>query len=172
MSDTTMSTPQEDLSRIIDSAKRLGVELDETEAMQWLTAIASTQTSDDITVDVKQGVFGHRITMLDFSPEELSHFRKIGELVGFEDRPGIVETALSISGSAAQSKIQTYPGDADFFERVNIKSNTIEEAQSILAEIIREKALSKFSGEDFQLIEAKFGNYPFTPCTLRWYNNG
>ena len=161
MSDISTPTPQEDLSRIVDSAKRLGIELDETEAMQWLTAMASTQTSDDISVDVKQGIFGHRITMLDFSTQELSHFRTMGELVGFEDRPGVVETALSISGSAAQSKIQTYPGDADFFERVNIKAKTIEEAQSVLADVMREKALTKFSGENYQLIEAKFGNYPF-----------
>ena len=87
MSDISTPTPQEDLSRIVDSAKRLGIELDETEALQWLTAMASTQTSDDISVDIKQGIFGHRITMLDFSSQELSHFRTMGELVGFEDRP-------------------------------------------------------------------------------------
>ena len=38
----------------------------------------------------------------------------------FDDAPGVVETALALSGSAAQSKIQTYPGDCDYFERVNI----------------------------------------------------
>ena len=41
----------------------------------------------------------------------------------FEDSEN-VETALALSGSAAQSKIQTYPGDADYFERVNILAPT------------------------------------------------
>ena len=36
------------------------------------------------------------------------------------DEEGTVETALALSGSAAQSKIQTYPGDADFFERLTL----------------------------------------------------
>ena len=113
----------QDLSRIIESARRLGVEIDEGEALQWLSAMAAHQAEgDSIVVDERTGVFGHRVTMLDFSPDDLAHFRKIGRLVEFEDRPGVVETALALSGSAAQSKIQTYPGDADFFERVNIRA--------------------------------------------------
>ena len=57
--------------------------------------------------------------------------------------PGVVETALALSGSAAQSKIQSYPGDCDYFERVNILAPTREEACQILARIMREKALSR-----------------------------
>jgi len=37
-------------------------------------------------------------------------------------------TALSLSGSAAQSKIQRFPGDCDFFERVHIKADAREAA--------------------------------------------
>jgi len=154
-------SPSEDLQRIIDSARRLGVELDEEEAMQWLTAIATTQNGDDISIDTQSGVFGHRISMLDFNPHELAHFRKIGALVGFPDQPGRVETALALSGSAAQSKIQTYPGDADYFERINIIAATREEACHILAEVMRAKALDTLKGPDYQLIEIKFGNYPY-----------
>jgi hypothetical protein len=94
------------LERIVDSAKRMGIELDENEALQWLTAIALANEGDDISVDIRSGVFGHKVTMLDFNPEELAHFRRIGALVEFEDIPGEVETALALSGSAAQSKIQ------------------------------------------------------------------
>ena len=47
---------------------------------------------------------------------------------------GKVETALALSGSAAQSKIQTYPGDCDFFERVNIIAPTRAEAGKINGE--------------------------------------
>ena len=114
MSDS-QPNPSAELDRIIESANRLGIELDEAEALQWLTTMAAEEASHDIVYDEREGVFGHRITMLDFSPEDLAHFRKMGQLVEFKDIPGTVETALALSGSAAQSKIQTYPGDADYF---------------------------------------------------------
>jgi hypothetical protein len=149
------------LKNIIKSAQRLGVEMDEEEALQWLTAIAATQTADDLTVDSRSGVFGHKVSMLDFSPKDLDYFRQIGKIVEIPDRSGIVETALALSGSAAQSKIQTYPGDCDYFERVNIKATSREEACSILSDVMREKAIQTMKGPTFQLIEVKFGSYPF-----------
>jgi hypothetical protein len=149
-----------DLQRIIDSAKRLGVEVNEEEALKWLTAIAAAQSTDEVVVDTRSGVFGNKISMLDFSPENLAYFRKIGKLIEFEDQPGVVETALALSGSAAQSKIQTYPGDCDYFERVNIKAGTRAESCRILAEIMRAKAISTEKGPTYQLIEVKFGSYP------------
>lgn len=149
-----------DLQHIIESARRMGIELDEEEALQWLTAVALSQGDDDISVDVKSGVFGHKVTMLDFSSEELAHFRRIGDLVGFEDVPGKVETALALSGSAAQSKIQKYPGDADFFERINIIAPNKEEAGEVLAEIIKEKVRATQKGPTYQMVEVKFGSYP------------
>jgi hypothetical protein len=149
-----------DLKQIIESAHRLGVEMDEGEALQWLTQMAVEQDDEaSIVVDVRTGVFGHKAVMLDFSSSELAHFRKVGRLVEFHDEPGVVETALALSGSAAQSKIQTYPGDADYFERVNIKAPTREEACAILARIMREKALNTLKGENFQLIEVRMGSY-------------
>jgi hypothetical protein len=152
---------REDLNRIIESARRLGVEMDEAEALQWLTAMAAMDSGDDdVVVDVRTGVFGHRVTMLDFSPADIAHFREIGRLVEFNDQPGVVETALALSGSAAQSKIQSYPGDADFFERVNIRADSWEAACHILARIMRDKALSTAKGATYQLIEVKFGSYP------------
>ena len=114
------STHHNELDQIIRSAHRLGIELDEAEALQWLTAISAAQLEDEIIFDDRAGVFGHKVSMLDFSPEDLAHFRKLGRLVEFVDDPGKVETALALSGSAAQSKIQLYPGDADYFERINI----------------------------------------------------
>jgi hypothetical protein len=152
--------PTTDLNRIIDSAKRLGVKMDEEGALQWLTAIAAAQSSDEVVVDTRNGVFGSKITMLDFSPKDLAYFRKLGRLVEFEDQPGVVETALALSGSAAQSKIQTYPGDCDYFERINIHAGTRQEACRILAKIMRDKALKTEKGPTYQLIEVKFGSYP------------
>ena len=148
------------LARIVESASRMGVELDEEDALQWLTAVALAKDGDEISVDIRTGVFGHKVTMLDFNPEELAHFRRVGKLVEFEDIPGEVETALALSGSAAQSKIQKYPGDADYFERVNIIAPTKEAACAILARIMKEKVVSTLNGPTYQMIEVKFGSYP------------
>jgi hypothetical protein len=162
MSQEPNPSPTNDLSRILESAQRLGVEMDEEEALQWLTAIAAMQSDDDdVVVDIRKGVFGHRVSMLDFSSDDLAHFREIGRLVEFQDVPGQVETALALSGSAAQSKIQTYPGDADYFERINIKADTRQQACQILADLMREKALSTEKGAHFQLMEVKFGSFPY-----------
>jgi hypothetical protein len=151
--------PKEDLQRIIKSAQRLGVEMDEEEALQWLTAMAAQQ-DESVIIDKRTGVFGHKVSMLDFSDADLEHFRKLGQLVEFKDVPGQVETALALSGSAAQSKIQTYPGDADYFERVNILAETREAACKILADLIRQKALEFARGPNYLLTEVKFGSYP------------
>jgi hypothetical protein len=154
-------TETDDLKHIIESASRLGVELDEAGAIQWLTAMAAMQGGEDISIDAQTGVFGHKVVMLDFSAQELKRFREIGRLVEFQDQPGVVETALALSGSSAQSKIQTFPGDADYFERVNILAPTREQACQTLAKLMREKVLSTEKGDTYQLIEVKFGSYPF-----------
>ncbi len=153
-------TPSAALERIMESAKRLGIELDEADALQWMAAMAASQVGGDVIFDTSAGVFGHKASMLDFSQADLARFREIGRLIEFKDRPGVVETALALSGSAAQSKIQSYPGDCDYFERVNIRAETQEKACSILAEIMRDKALSTASGPTFQLIQVKFGSFP------------
>lgn len=146
-----------DLQRMIESAERVGVELDRDEAEQWLRAIRSTETFE-VTFDHRTGVFGNRIALLDFSPDDLSHFRAIGALVEIPDEDG-VETALSLSGSAAQSKIQKYPGDADFFERVNIIAPTLEAAAERAGQVVRAKALAAMDGPTYRLMEVKFGEY-------------
>ena len=161
MKEEKLPTPSADLRRIVESAHRLGIELDEAEALQWMTAIASFESSMEISVDADSGVFGNKIVMLDFSPRELAHFREIGRLVEFYDQPGVVETALALSGSSAQSKIQTYPGDCDYFERVNIIADTRQQSCQILSKVVREKALSVVKGPTYQLLEVKFGSYPF-----------
>ena len=65
---TTPSSSKEDLARILESARRLGVEMDEADALQWLAAMGAGDGGGDIVVDTRTGVFGHRISMLDFSP--------------------------------------------------------------------------------------------------------
>jgi len=159
MSDKTNS-PDQNIGHLIKSAIRLGIELDESAALEWLNAIQSSKNEDDIVFDDRAGVFGHKISMLDFSTEDLAHFRKVGRLVEFLDIPGKVETALALSGSAAQSKIQIYPGDADYFERINILASTRAEACNELARLIREKAIQTQSGPTYHLMEVRFGSFP------------
>ena len=67
---------------------------------------------------------------------------------------------MAISGSAAQSKINAYPADCDFFERVHIRADSREEACAILADLIREKALATATGPGHRLWEVKFGTHP------------
>jgi len=148
------------LDEVIESARRIGVEIDATEAAHWVAAIEVEAAGGDVVVDVDSGIYGHRVSMLDFTSRDLARFRAIGEIVGFPDRPPTVLTALALSGSAAQGKIQSYPGDCDYFERIHITTPTREEACAILAEVIREKALATRVGPTHRLWEVKFGSYP------------
>jgi hypothetical protein len=125
-----------------------------------MTREAGVETSD-IVIDEEDGVFGHRISMLDFSAAELARFRRIGQVVEVKGPAGVAEGALALSGSAAQSKIQTHPGDADFFQRLNIKAGSRDEACSILATLMREHVLSHQSGPTYQFMEAKWSTYAF-----------
>lgn len=149
------------LASVIESARRLGVELDEHEAASWVAAIEAEGEGGDIVVDVNTGVYGHRVTMLDFTPRDLARFRAIGEIVGMPDRPPAVRTALALSGSAAQSKIQSFPGDCDYFERVHIVAPTREAACQILGEEMRAKALATRLGPTHRLWEVKLGTWAF-----------
>lgn len=153
--------PSEDLRRIVESAQRMGVELDEEDALRWLSAMAAGSGDSEIVVDMDSGTFGHRVSMLDLNTAQLARFRDIGRLVEIPDRPGVVETALALSGSAAQSKVQAYPGDADFFERINIITPTREEACRVLADLMREKAKSSAGGPNHRFIDMRLGSYPY-----------
>ncbi len=157
----------EAVDRITESAARFGVDVDEKAAARWLTAIADANNSDEeFRLDAKSGTFGHKVSMLDFSPRDLARFRDIGKIVEVTGPEGVVESALALAGSAAQSKIQTYPGDADYFQRLNIYADTREEACEILSTLMREHVLATLEGPTYQFLEAKFGSYPFD-CTVK-----
>jgi hypothetical protein len=146
-----------EIKRIIASAQALGVEIDEEEAIQWLTAMAAFEQADaGSQVAQERGVFGHRVVLLDFDASDLDRVRRVAAIIEMEDRPN-VETAIALSGSSAQSQVQTFPGDFDYFERVNILCESAEEACAILGDVIREKALSATAGPGYQLIEVRFG---------------
>jgi hypothetical protein len=163
MTDVNPNTTS-DIQQIIDSAARLGIELDEKDTIAWLAAMGSQGDSGDVVVDIQSGTFGHRVSMLDFSPRDLERFRRIGQIVEVTGPEGVAESALALSGSAAQSKIQSFPGDCDYFQRLNIIADTREEASQILADLMREKVLGTLRGDTYQFLEAKLGSYPYD-CT-------
>lgn len=160
----SMTNATADIQQIIESAARLGIELDEKDTIEWLAAMASQGEGGDVVVDIQSGTFGHRVSMLDFSPHDLERFRRIGEIVELTGPAGVAESALALSGSAAQSKIQSFPGDCDYFQRLNIVAPTREEACGILADLMRDKVLATLRGDTYQFLEAKLGTYD-VDCT-------
>jgi hypothetical protein len=146
-----------EVQRIVEAAGKLGVQVDEAEATQWITAMKASETGP-FRVDRVSGVYGHRVSLLDFDPKDLDRYRRLAAIVELPDRPGL-QTAIALSGSAAQSRIQHYPGDADFFERVHITAPTRQEANRLLGQAIREKALAFLKGPNHELTEVKWGLY-------------
>jgi len=146
-----------EVEQIIRTAEILGVEVDESDVTHWLTAMAGSDTMR-WEVDEEAGIYGHEISLMDFDKATLDRYRRIADVVQLPDLPN-VETAVSLAGSAAQGVIQLYPGDCDYFERVNITADTRDEAAQILAKLMRDKALDQFEGPDYQLLEVKFGTW-------------
>jgi len=151
---------KKEIQEIIDAGQRLGVEIDEKAALKWIADMKTAENAAaDYAIDADKGVFGHQVTLIDFDSDQLERFREIADIVGLPDTEGVVETALSLSGSAAQGKVQRYPGDLDYFERVNIITKTKDEACKIIGEVMRKKALDKFYSPIYQLIEIKWGTW-------------
>jgi hypothetical protein len=160
MTDHTQPTDTVRAKRAVDgiaeAADRLGIELDQEEALQWLEAVSSTEADAAVAQDAKTGIFGHRLALLDFDPDQLPFFRGLAQRVRAARHPR-VESAIAIAGSAAQGKVQLFPGDNDFFERLNIQAETLEQARQILREVLRETALRAFTERDIVLVEVNMG---------------
>lgn len=146
----------------IESAAGMGIEIDRLEAEDWIAAMESEAVGGRIQLDVDSGVYGHKVTMADYSAGDLARFRAMVPIVGIPDTVPIVTTALALSGSAAQSKIQRFPADADFFERVHVRAATRAEALDILGTVIRDKALATLHGPGYRLWEVKWGEHDET----------
>jgi hypothetical protein len=150
-------TAASEASDVVQAAARAGVELDPAEARTWIVA-ASGAEREAFAQDTATGVFGHGVSLLDFDPADLEYFRYLARHVRAAARPG-VESAIAIAGSAAQGKAQVFPGDYDFFERVNIKADTLDAARATLRDVVRETALRADREADVVLVEVNFGVY-------------
>ena len=123
---TETSQPAQDLARIVDAARRMGVELDEAEALRWLSAMAadSGARSSSMPGAASSGTGSACSTSPPpTSPTSARWAGSSASRIGPGSRP-----RWPSPGSAAQSKIQTNPGDCDYFERINIHAPTREEA--------------------------------------------
>ena len=161
MADPTAPRDGEDVTDdVVESAEALGIELDRAEAERWIDAVSTESAGGNVMVDVDTGVYGHRVTMADIDTAGLDRFRRMMGIVGFADDPPRVMTALALSGSAAQARVQRFPADADFFERVHIAADTRADACRILGALMRDKALATMRGEGHRLHEVKLGNWP------------
>lgn len=148
-----------EVKEIADLARKEGVEFKAVEAKNWILAMATAEGGTAVGHDEQAGVFGHRVSLLDFDTRELEYFRRLAVKTRMGKHPQ-VESAIAIAGSAAQGKVQLFPGDNDFYERVNIHAGTEEEARHILGEIVRETALRSFKEADIVLVDVDLGVYP------------
>jgi hypothetical protein len=156
----TDSPAFEDLSA---AARHLGVEFDAQAARTWILAVSAADRARGWTQEAATGVFGSHLALADFNQADLDYFRQLAQRVRLARHPA-VESAIAIAGSSAQGKIQLFPGDADFFERVNIKAPDEAAARVLLRELMRQTALRALAETDIVLIEANFGVYPW-PAT-------
>jgi hypothetical protein len=150
---------QREVAEIVAAADRLGVELDAAEALQWIVAVSAAEREAAFAQDSQSGIFGHRISLMDFDPADLEYFRRLAQRVRLARGPG-VESAIAIAGSSAQGKVQLFPGDTDVFERINSRANSETEARQTLRRLMRETALRAFSEQEIVLLEVNFGVYP------------
>lgn len=134
------------------------IEFDADEARQWMLAVAAGEATA-LTVDDDTGLFGSRVALLDFDAADLDHVHRLVPSTRLAATPG-VESAIAISGSSAQGRIQLFPGDTDFFERVHIHAPDEESAHAILREAIHRTAIRAFAEPDIVLVECNLGVYP------------
>jgi hypothetical protein len=143
-------------------AARAGVELDAVEASQWMLAVAAGGGAESVGIDDHTGVFGHRVALLDFDGDDLERIRRLIPHVRLVAHPQ-VESAIAISGSSAQGRVQLFPGDADFFERAHIHAASEAEAQQVLRDVMRATAMRAFAEPDIVLVEVNLGAHDTGP---------
>ncbi|NMO54797.1 hypothetical protein HH310_26880 [Actinoplanes sp. TBRC 11911] len=145
---------------IDEVARNAGIEADVAQARQWMNAAAAANRDGArIVVDPDTGVFGDPVSLLDFDPADLDYFRSMVPHVRLAPHPRI-ESAIAIAGSAAQGRIQLFPGDRDFFERVHIHADSRAEAERIFRTAFKATALRATAEPGIVLLEADLGTFP------------
>ena len=153
--------PAADMAQIIESAKQLGIELDEAEAMQWLAAMAAAEGSEDVVVDERTGVFGHSrrdAGLLPAGSGALPRDRAAGRVRRRPGRGRDGPGAFRLGGAVQ---------DPDLPRRrrlLRAGQHPRRHAGGGLPHPGRHharKGPQQGQGPTYQLIEVKFGSYPF-----------
>lgn len=143
-------------------AQSHGFDLNLEKARNWLD---QTQRGDykALAVNVELGI-GARAALLELTKTEaLTLARHVAAITQPRSAavPG-VWVAVAVSGSSAQSRINTFPGDLDLFGRLIISRPSRGEAMAALAELVRDMALRANTesgrGEfSYDLVDTHFG---------------
>ena len=160
-----MLCAEDAFAALVKAAGEAGVEVDVGEARAWLAGVEAALATPGEFVVSAAGIGGDELALLDFDPGTVERLRRLGRLIAAPPVVG-VRSALAISGSAAQGRIQLFPADVDFFERVHIAAATREEAGRRLAAAIRANALAVAENNGLRLREVHFGRGP--GGALRW----
>jgi len=141
-----------------ESGTPQSIEFDAEEARTWMLAVAAGDATA-LTVDDDTGLFGSRVALLDFDADDLERVRRLVPSVRIAATPGM-KSAIAISGSSAQGRIQLFPGDTDFFERVHIRASDEATAHALLRDAMHRTAIRAFAEPDIVLVETNLGVYP------------
>lgn len=165
---TAEGLAQSGMEQVIAAIEAAGVEVDGAAAAAWATAVAEALVRPgEFSVVADAGLGGHELALLDFD-EAHPGVAGLRRLAGLLRTPAAddLRVALAVAGSAAQSRIQPFPADLDFFERVHITAASREAALRRLAEVVRDgarrDAAPKLVLEDVLFGRARDGR------SLRW----
>ncbi len=144
---------------MIASIRAVGVAVDRAAAERWVLAVAEVLAEPgEFVVAPGLGVGGHELALLDFDEADsaVPRLRRLGELVRTSEASDL-QVAVAVAGSTAQLRIQPFPADVDFFERVHIAAPSREAAARRLAELVRSDALRDDLAPGLRLEDVLFG---------------
>ncbi|MEA2586336.1 MAG: hypothetical protein QOF33_4421 [Thermomicrobiales bacterium] len=146
------------IDELVTIANSAGIDLDRESARDWLQAVARANATPGEFARTMDGQFGgHELALIDFDPTAAARLRQIGRLVATPPMPA-VSSALAIAGSSAQGRIQPFPADADFFERLHIAASDHESAVITLAHVIHSNVVQSGQQPGLRFEEVYFGH--------------
>lgn len=167
LADRPTSAEGVDIAAVGAMLVKQGLCFDAQNATSWVRTAGRNVLASWFICDSTHQVFGPNVAMVDFNGSSLPLATSVVGVVGLGGSgspvPSTVQVALAMSGSTAQDSFQVYPGDLDFTERVHISAPNLGAAQAILGQIVRTRAMTApaVPGITAQLVELKFGTYPF-----------
>ncbi len=168
---TSTDNNSADIHLIAESARRLGMTIDEADMTAWLAAMDDKDDGAQVVLDLESGTFGHRVTMLDFSPKELARFRTIGEIVKLPDVEGVAEGRSRSPGRPRSPRSSRSRATPTSSSGSTSRPPPAKKACKLMADLMREKVLATVRGDTYQFLEAKLGSFPFDCKSHGWENH-